>query len=180
MSKYIRINDFKLATGKIVEGVRDNVNKRLGLPNGFVYVTTSVLKDGKIVEWGNPDVVGLTLSDDAPKIYKIGNDNKVMPVTVRVVFNAEEVHTEEEGPLNLTEESYTFNTYKEYLEFFTKKFDEASPEVTQFLTIWGLFKGSGIGVPTTLAKKEYKGAEDTRISSSDFSSLRKYELIANF
>lgn len=27
MSKYIRINDFKLVTGKIVEGVRDDVEK---------------------------------------------------------------------------------------------------------------------------------------------------------
>lgn len=177
MAKYISIDDFKLVVGKIVEDVRDEVNKRSGLPSGLVHVATSVLKDGKTVEWGHHSIVGLTLSDDAPKIYEIGDDKKVSTVSVRVVFNVEEIHTEKATPLNLTEESYTFNTYKEYLEFFTKKFEEAFPEVTQVLTIWGLFKGSGISVPTSLARREYKGTEDVIISASDFASLCAYEVL---
>ena len=177
MPKYIDICDFKLAIGKIVEGIRDDMSERLGIPNGFFYVTASILKDGKMVEFDNSNITGLTLSDGAPKIYEFGNDDEAHSMIVRVVFNAEEIHMEEEIPLKLTEESYTFNTYKEYLEFFTKKFEEVFPKGTNFLIIRGLFKGSGIGVPFTLAKKKYKGAEDTQISSSDFTSLRKYVLL---
>ena len=177
MPKYIDIGDFKLAIGKIVECIRDDMSERLGIPNGFIYVTASILKDGKMVEIDSSNITGLTLSDGTPKIYEFGNDDESYPKMVRVVFNVEEIHMDEEMPLKLTEESYTFNTYKEYLEFFTKKFEEVFPKGANFLIIRGLFKGSGIGVPITLAKKKYKGAEDTRISPSDFTILRKYVLL---
>ena len=170
MSKYISIDDFRQIVGTIIGNIREEIN------NGFVFVTISIIKDGKPVNWGDTRVTGLTLTQTAPKIYQLEKDDSGL-VTVRVTFNVSEVHNVEKDFLNSIEETLTFNTYKEYLEFFTKKFGCLYPEHLEKLNVHGVFKHTDIAVPSYLSRKVCPETGRISLSPLDFINLNNYHFL---
>lgn len=179
MSKYINIKDFRQMTRQIVESIRSKVNKS-DIP---VYFTINVFKDGKPTNWSDEKVMGITLTDLTPKIYSLNKENvNSSTIVLNISFRAEELHMNE-NRLDLTDESYTFKTYREYLEFFTTRFERIYPDTIDSLCVFGIFKNCGIGLSSILSWREYvsrRGCVSTDgryLTPSDFANLKLYNVL---
>ena len=172
MGKYINIKDFKRLVGKVSVGILDKNDCM------FTSVKVGVFKDNEPFDWAQDNITGLVLSESFPEIYKIednSNDSGCTPI-LYVVFRVDTVYTRD-NMLHLTDEVYTFDTYKSFLEFFTEKHREACPEYTNALNIGCTFKGSNIYIPSLLVRTRYKCNENKEQSTMDFISLKRYNLL---
>ena len=134
-----------------------------------VQVIIAISLNGEIVDWNSSRVKEIHLLSTTPTVYR----KPLLPSgeLVKLVFEADKVihHPDE---YIMEETSRTFNTYEEFLEYFTKRCREIFHGEDEDIFIWPMDKQTGFSINNIVEHEKI-----IRLDFCQLSILEKYYTI---
>lgn len=177
--KYISMEEFHALTKEMEKNLIEKASKEEGVEPKNISVEFTLFKGNELMNGHMSVSKGFILSDKSPEVYRIIGDDKnsegfIKYLHLRVVVDVLDM-VYFDDTLNLPEDTYTFNTFEEYLQFFYDKCKEIVGEVPKKPTIMTKLKGTGFFIDVPLRDK-IKLDDSYRYTSGIhyFSSLEGY------
>ena len=128
--KYYEINELRNRVYKLKEDIRNGVTQELYQKHGedmslsgFDIVVRFCYQD-EILDIHDKNITGLTLESDVPDVYQLESTHPLVQKgapTIHIVFTVNKYVKRSEDVLGIGENTYTFNTYEEFLVFIDEK-----------------------------------------------------------
>ena len=187
MGKYILIEDFNKLTYTLTKNIVEKIAKEENITPENITSSVVISQKGKLVNLAPQQVKMIILSEESPEVYllkprpllnALANTNIFKRLHVRIVVKVFGV-VYVNNLLDLPEEKYTFNSYEDYLDFFTGKYKDKNVPKSQICTIHTNVKEAGIGCELILTDiVETTVGTDRVLENSDFTSLEKYRALS--
>ena len=173
------MKEFYALTKEMEKNIIEKASKEEGVEPKNISVEFTLFKGNELMNGYLSVSKGFILSDKSPEVYRIIDDDKtseefVKHLHLRVVIDVRDmVHFDD--TLNLPEDTYTFNTFEEYLQFFYDKCKEVVSEAPKKPAIMTKLKGVGFFIDIPLRDKIKLGDSCRHMSVIHyFSSLEGY------
>lgn len=176
MSTYISIKEFKRKEKQLSKDIENKILNELGCDQPFVLVGTNIFKNGDLRNWRNNNVEALILSDKLPEVYHdIAISRAFKYFCVKVVIHVDDIIyrnpiNDSPATLNLSESSYTFNTYEDYLRLLNETYLSENPGLGKSVAVWTNIKKIMSPLPLNLAYVELSN----NLLGKDFVTLDSY------
>lgn len=147
---------------EIERNLEEEIYKQISLKSG--YKSTQVIIDislnGELIEWNSQQIKEIHLKSLVPNVYR----KPLHPRgdLVKLIFEADKIIYQPDEYI-MGEETRTFNTYGEFLEYFTKKYHEntnchTNDEDDVYL-IWPVDKETGFTINTIIGVEKRIGLD---------------------
>ena len=180
--KYISMEKFNALAKEMEKNLIEKASKEEGVDPKNISVDFKLFKGNKLVNGYMSFSKGFILSDKSPEVYRFvgldkNSDEFVKSSHLRVVIDILDT-VPLEDTLNLSEDTYTFNTFEGYLQFFHDKCKEIVGEGYKEPSIVTELKGTGLCIDIALHDKLQRDDSLPPMSiTSYFTSLNNYRTL---
>ena len=179
ISKSISFDEFNTLVKNIQKSIVDKLVREEGLDPTYVLVDVKVSKKGELLNLFATEIKSIVVTDEKPEVYRFDEPDVsgVFPCTntnLMVIVHVSDV-SYADNYLVLPEDTYTFNSYDEYLDFFFPKYKEIVNEENEPCSVQTIVNGVNCGLATILVTVlNKKKIPDIPFSCHDFTMPERY------
>ena len=183
ISKSISFDEFNTLVKNIQKSIVDKLVREEGLDPTYVLVDVKVSKKGELLNLFATEIKSIVVTDEKPEVYRFDEPDVsgVFPCTntnLMVIVHVSDV-SYADNYLVLPEDTYTFNSYEDYLEFFTGKYKNVTE--SNHCTVQTVVNDARVGLATILTDVVETTCDvDRPLTNSDFTSLERYRTLPVF
>lgn len=143
---------------EIEKNLEQEIHNQTAEKGGYqnVKVQAVISLNGELVNWNSQQIKEIHLKSLTPTVYR----KPLLPLgeMVKMVFEADKVIYQPDEYI-MEEESRTFNTYGEFLGYFTKRYREIFHGEDEDIFIWPMDKQTGFSINNIVDREKIIGLD---------------------